>query len=184
MALLEIKKFGCPTLRKKATPVQDVTDEVRKIVEDMFETMYEAEGVGLAAQQVGYTGRLLVMDVRPCDPMSDPLVFINPEILWKEGECIGEEGCLSLPEIVGDVTRPAQVRVCALDGNGRVFEMDLDGIAAKALQHEIDHLNGVLILEHFNAIKRNLLRSQLRKLQREGKKQAPGLTYITLTTDN
>ena len=178
MALLEIKKFGCPTLRKKATPIRDITDEVRQLVEDMFDTMYEAEGVGLAAQQVGYTGRLLVLDVRPRDPMSEPLVFINPEILWTEGECAGEEGCLSLPEIVGDVKRPAQVRVHALDDKGQEFEMTLEGIAAKALQHEIDHLNGILILTHFNAIKRNLLRGQLRKLQREGKKQAPGLKYV------
>ena len=178
MALLEIKKFGCPTLRKKAAPIRDLTDDVRQLVEDMFETMYEAEGVGLAAQQVGFTGRLLVMDVRPRDPMSGPLVFINPEILWTEGECIGEEGCLSLPEIVGDVKRPAQVQVRARNEKGSVFEMTLNGIAAKALQHEIDHLDGVLILEHFNAIKRNLLRGQLRKLQREGKKQAPGLTYV------
>ena len=178
MALLEIKKFGCSTLRKKAAPIRDLTDDVRQLVEDMFETMYEAEGVGLAAQQVGFTGRLLVMDVRPREPMSEPLVFINPEILWTEGECIGEEGCLSLPEIVGDVKRPAQVQVRARNEKGSVFEMTLNGIAAKALQHEIDHLDGVLILEHFNAIKRNLLRGQLRKLQREGKKQAPGLTYV------
>ncbi|CAI8003003.1 Peptide deformylase [Geodia barretti] len=142
----------------------------------MFETMYEAEGVGLAAQQVGYTGRETVWEgsVRPADAIV--------VILWTEGEYIGEEGCLALPEDSENaecVTRRGiRCRVCALDGNGRVFEMDLDGIAAKALQHEIDHLNGVLILEHFNAIKRNLLRGQLRKLQREGKKQAPGMTYV------
>ena len=177
MALLEIKKFGCPVLRQKATLICDITDEVQQLIEDMFATMYAAEGVGLAAQQVGFTERLLVLDVRPRDPMSEPLAFINPEILWTEGECIGEEGCLSLPGIVGDVRRPAQIGVRALDGNGREFETDLDGIVAKALQHEIDHLNGVLIVEHFNAIKRNLVRGQLRKLQREGKRQALGLTY-------
>lgn len=177
MALLEIKKFGCPALRQKATPIRDITDEIQQLVEDMFATMYAAEGVGLAAQQVGFTERLLVLDVRPRDPMSEPLVFINPEVLWTEGDHIGEEGCLSLPGIAGDVRRPARIGVRALDGNGRKFEMDLDGIVAKVLQHEIDHLNGVLIVEHFNAIKRNLVRGQLRKLQREGKRQALGLRY-------
>ena len=177
MALLEIKKFGCPVLRQKATPIRDITDEMQQLIEDMFATMYAAEGVGLAAQQVGFTERLLVLDVRPRDALSEPLVFINPEILWTEGEHIGEEGCLSLPGIAGDVRRPARIGVRARDGNGREFEMDLDGIAAKVLQHEIDHLDGVLIVEHFNAIKRNLVRGQLRKLQREGKRQALGLTY-------
>ncbi len=178
MPLLEIKKFGCPTLRKKATPIGDVTADVQQLIEDMFETMYAAEGIGLAAQQVGFTGRLLVLDVRPREPMSEPLVCIDPKILRTEGEGTGEEGCLSLPGIVGDVKRPAQIRMRARNENGQVFEMDLDGIAARALQHEIDHLNGVLIVEHFSAIKRNLLRGQLRKLQREGKQQAPGLTYV------
>ena len=177
MALLEIKKFGCPVLRQKATPIRDITDEMQQLIEDMFATMYAAAGVGLAAQQVGFTERLLVLDVRPRDALSEPLVFINPEILWTEGEHIGEEGCLSLPGIAGDVRRPAQIGVRARDGNGREFEMDLDGIVAKVLQHEIDHLDGVLIVEHFNVIKRNLVRGQLRKLQREGKRQALGLTY-------
>ena len=177
MALLEIKKFGCPVLRQKATPIRDITDEIQQLIKDMFAAMYAAEGVGLAAQQVGFTERLLVLDVRPRDALSEPLVFINPEILWTEGEHIGEEGCLSLPGIAGDVRRPARIGVRARDGNGREFEMDLDGIVAKVLQHEIDHLDGVLIVEHFNAIKRNLVRGQLRKLQREGKRQALGLTY-------
>ena len=178
MALLEIKKFGCATLEKKATPVGDLTDDLKQILEDMFETMYAAEGIGLAAQQVGLTERLLVLDVRPHDPTSEPLVFINPKILWTEGEFIGEEGCLSLPGIVGDVKRPAQVQVRALDWDGQEFEMDLDGIGAKALQHEVDHLDGVLVLKHFSAIKRNLLRGQLRKLQKEGKQQTPGMAYV------
>ena len=178
MALLEIKKFGCPTLRKKATLIPEVNDDLRQLVEDMFETMYDAEGIGLAAQQVGFTERLLVLDVRHHDPTSEPMVFINPEILWAEGEFVGDEGCLSLPGVSGDVKRPAQVRVRALDRDGQEFEMDLDGIGAKVLQHEIDHLDGVLVLEHFSAIKRNLLRGQLRRLQREGKEQALGLSHI------
>ena len=178
MALLEIKKFGCPTLRKKGTPVSAVTDDIKELVDDMFETMYEAEGIGLAAQQVGFTERLLVLDVCPHEPTAEPLVVINPEILRAEGEFVGEEGCLSLPGISGEVKRPAQVRLRALGLDGQSFEMNLDGIWAKALQHEIDHLDGMLVLERFSAIRRNLLRGQLRKLQKEGKNQAPGLTYV------
>ncbi len=178
MALLEIKKFGCSTLRKKGTPVLAVTDEIKQLVDDMFETMYEAEGIGLAAQQVGLTERLLVIDVRPHEPTAEPLVVINPEILWAEGEFVGDEGCLSLPGIAGEVKRPAQVRLRASGLDGELFEMDLDGIGAKVLQHEIDHLDGVLVLEHFSSIKRNLLRGQLRKLQKEGKSQELGFTYL------
>ena len=178
MALLEIKKLGCATLRKKATPVAEVTDETRQLIKDMFETMYEAEGIGLAANQIGVTERLLILDVRPHHPELAPMVFINPEIVWSEGELTGEEGCLSLPGISGEVTRPAQVRVRALDETGASVEMDLDHMAAKALQHEIDHLDGVLVLEHFSVIKRNLLRNQLRKLQKEGKNQTLNLRYL------
>ena len=178
MALLEIKKFGCATLRKKATPVQEVTDETRKLVQDMFETMYEAEGIGLAANQIGVTERILILDVQPHHPDSEPMVFINPEIIWSAGEYTGDEGCLSLPGISGEVTRPAQVRVRALKEDGTSFEMDLDQMGAKALQHEVDHLDGILVLEHFSVIKRNLLRNQLRKLQKEGKNQTLDLRYI------
>lgn len=182
MALLEIKKLGCATLRKKATPIQEVTDETRKLVRDMFETMYEAEGIGLAANQIGFTERVLILDVTPHHPESEPMVFINPEIVWSAGEYTGEEGCLSLPGVSGEVTRPAQVRVRALDENGEAFEMELDGMGAKALQHEVDHLDGVLVLEHFSVIKRNLLRNQLRRLQKEGKNQTLDLKYIERTS--
>jgi len=184
MALLEIKKLGCATLRKIATPIQDVTDETRKLVRDMFETMYEAEGIGLAANQIGSTERVLILDVTPHHPESEPMVFINPEIVWSAGEYTGEEGCLSLPGVSGEVTRPAQVRVRALDENGESFEMELDGMGAKALQHEVDHLDGVLVLEHFSVIKRNLLRNQLRRLQKEGKNQTLDLRYIERTSQS
>lgn len=184
MALLEIKKFGCPTLRKSCAPVAAVTDDVRQLIDDMFDTMYEAEGIGLAAPQVGVTDRLLVLDVRPHDPTAEPLVCINPELLWTAGAFTGEEGCLSLPGIAADVTRPAQVRVRALDRDGQAFEMDLDGMSAKALQHEVDHLDGVLVLDHFSTIRRNLMRGQLRKLQKTGKKQVLGLIYAKQTADH
>lgn len=183
MALLEIKKFGCPTLRKSCLPVAEVTGNIRQLIDNMFDTMYEAEGIGLAAPQVGVTDRLLVLDVRPHDPMAEPLVCINPELLWTAGEFTGEEGCLSLPGIAADVTRPAQVRVRALDRDGQQFEMDLDGMCAKALQHEVDHLDGVLVLDLFSTIRRNLMRGQLRRLQKIGKKQTLGLTYAEQTAD-
>ena len=180
MALLEIKKFGCETLRKTCAPVRDVTDEMRRLFDDMFETMYVAEGIGLAAPQIGVSERFLVLDVRPHDPAVEPRVFINPEIIWSAGEFVGEEGCLSLPGIAGDVKRAAQVHVRALDRDGQVFEMRLEGIAAKALQHEIDHLDGMLVIDRFSTIKRNLVRGQLRRLQRVGKRQAPGIAYVEM----
>ncbi|MDA0708666.1 MAG: peptide deformylase [bacterium] len=178
MALLEIKKLGCSTLRKKSTAVLEVTQETRQLVQDMFDTMYEAEGIGLAANQIGLTERLLILDVRPHHPESDPMVFINPKIVWSAGEYTGDEGCLSLPGISGEVTRPAQVHVRALNDSGEVFEKSLEGMCAKALQHEVDHLDGILVLEHFSVIKRNLLRGQLRRLQKEGKNQTPGVKYL------
>ena len=181
MALLEVKKLGCPVLRKKCQPVAQVTDEVRQLVDDMFETMYAEEGIGLAAPQVGVCQRLLVLDVGPHDPLAEALAFINPQILGSDGEFVGEEGCLSLPGIAGDVKRPEQVRVAALGRDGTAFEMDLAGMAAKVLQHEVDHLDGVLVIDHFSAIRRNLLRGQLKRLVREGKRQAQGLTVVEQT---
>ena len=178
MALLEIKKFGCPTLRRKAQPVEAVTEEVQKLVDDMFETMYAAEGIGLAAPQIGVSRRVVVLDVSPSDPAVETMVLINPELARGEGEVVGEEGCLSLPGVVGDVKRWAQVHVNALDRDGNVVRGVMTDIAARAVQHEVDHLNGVLVTDHFSAIKRNLLRSQLVTLKREGSRQKRGLTYL------
>ena len=178
MALLEIKKFGCPTLRRKARPVEAITDEVRTLVDDMFETMYAAEGIGLAAPQVGLSLRVVVLDVSPGDPEAEATALINPELSQAEGAVVGEEGCLSLPGVVGDVNRAAQVQVDALDREGNVFSGMMSDIAARAVQHEVDHLNGVLVTDHFSAIKRNLLRSQLVALKREGGRQRRGPIYV------
>ena len=178
MALLEIKRFGCPTLRKKARPVEAITQEVRTLVDDMFETMYAAEGIGLAAPQVGVSLRVVVLDVSPGGPECEATVLINPELSEAEGEVVGEEGCLSMPGVVGDVSRRAQVRVDALDRDGNVVSGVMPDIAARAVQHEVDHLNGVLVTDHFSAIKRNLLRSQLVALKRQGSRQKQGLTYL------
>ena len=177
MALLEIKLFGCPTLRGKATPVELVAEEVQSLADDMMETMYQEEGIGLAAPQVGVRQRLIVVDVTPQDPSSEPMILINPEVIESDGEAVGEEGCLSLPEVVGDVKRSQRVLVGALDREGNPLEVELSGIAARVTQHEIDHLDGILITDHFSAIKRNLVRGQLRKLKRQGTRQDQGLVY-------
>ena len=180
MGLLEIKKLGCETLKTVADPVADVSDDVRRLVDDMFETMYAAEGIGLAAPQVGVSQRIIVLDVSPSEPRFQPRALINPRYIWTAGEVVGEEGCLSLPGIAGDVKRAAQVRIEALDRAGDQQMMEFDGMAARAAQHEIDHLDGVLVLEHFSAIRRSLLRNQLKKLRREGLKQGSGLVTVTV----
>ena len=174
MSLLEIKKLGCETLKTLADPVAEVTDDVRQLVDDMFETMYAAEGIGLAAPQVGVSERIVVLDVSPSEPGFEPRVLINPRVVWTAGEVVGEEGCLSLPGVAGDVKRAAQVRIEALDRDGELQTMEFDGMAARASQHEIDHLDGILVIEKFSTIRRNLLRNQLRKLRKEGLKQKAG----------
>lgn len=181
MSLLEIKTFGCPVLRQKASSVEEVTDDIRSLVQDMFETMYAAEGIGLAAPQVGMSIRLLIMDVSPSDPEATPTVLINPEIVSADGEITGEEGCLSLPGVSGEVKRHANIAVRALDENGCSVEYELSEIHSRVAQHEVDHLDGTLVTDHFRTIKRNLLRGQLRKLKREGVRQTPGLMYATET---
>jgi len=181
MALLEIKVFGGAVLRKKAASVAAVTDEVRQLVDDMFETMYEADGIGLAAPQVGVTQRIIVIDAGPNDPSAEAMALINPEIVWSAGEVVGEEGCLSLPEINGDVKRAAHIRVQSLDRDGAPGEIEATGITARVIQHEMDHLDGILMIDHFSTIKRNLLRGQLRRLKRESKRQPQALTYAADT---
>ena len=181
MSLLEIKTFGCPVLRQKASSVEEVTDDIRSLVQEMFETMYAAEGIGLAAPQVGMSIRLLIMDVSPSDPEATPTVLVNPEIVSADGEITGEEGCLSLPGVSGEVKRHANIAVRALDENGCSVEYELSEIHSRVAQHEVDHLDGTLVTDHFSTIKRNLLRGQLRKLKREGVRQTPGLMYTTET---
>jgi peptide deformylase len=179
LALLEIKKLGCATLKGLAEPIESVSDDVRQLVDDMFETMYAAEGIGLAAPQVGVLERVVVLDVSPSEPGFEPRALINPRVVWSAGEVVGEEGCLSLPGVAGDVKRAAQVRIEALDRAGELQTMEFEGIASRAAQHEIDHLDGLLVIERFSAIRRNLLRNQLRKLRREGLKQSLGPVSVT-----
>lgn len=162
MTLLPILEFPDPRLRTVAEPVEQVDDAIRRLVEQMFATMYEARGIGLAATQVDIHQRLLVMDIS--EEHDEPLVFINPEILARDGiqEC--EEGCLSVPGQYARVERAAAVRVRALNERGEHFEMDLDGLAAICLQHEMDHLEGKLFVDYLSPLKRERL---LKKLQKQ-----------------
>jgi peptide deformylase len=143
-------------LRTKSAAVGKVTSELRKLVEDMFETMYDAPGIGLAATQIGVAKRVVTMDLAKKEGEKEPRVFINPEITWSSDEkSTYEEGCLSIPEIHEDVDRPARVKVKFLDLDGKAHEEEADGLYATCIQHEIDHLNGVLFIDHISKLKRD-----------------------------
>ncbi len=165
MSLRLLHLLGSPILRQRAEPVAAVDDAVRELVDDLFETMYAARGVGLAANQVGVARRVAVVDVGKEVP--EPLILINPEIKAVSDDTeITEEGCLSIPEIFGDVERPLRVVVRALDKDGTPFELESTGYQARAIQHEIDHLDGVLFLDHLSAVKRSLLLSKWKRLRK------------------
>lgn len=166
MALLEILEFPDPRLRTRAKPVTVVDDGIRRLVADMFDTMYQAPGVGLAATQVNVHKRVVVIDVT--EDKSQPLVFINPEItVLDEALCDYDEGCLSVPGFYETVTRPGHIRVKALDRDGNAFEMEPQGLLAVCIQHELDHLNGKLFVDHISTLKRDRIRKKLEKKHRE-----------------
>jgi peptide deformylase len=163
MAVLEIRQFPDPVLRAKGRPVGEITPEIIKLIDDMIETMYAAPGVGLAAPQVGVSLRLAVIDISSRDESHPLLVLINPEFIEKEGEFDEEEGCLSVPDFNADISRYEKVKVRATDRDGKPFEVEGEGLLAKALQHELDHLEGILILDHVSSLKRELYKRKLRK---------------------
>lgn len=168
MTVLPLHLLGSPVLRQKAASVAAVDGEVRRLVDDLFETMRAAKGVGLAANQVGIARRVAVVDVG--EEFPPPLVLINPRILSASAEAeTAEEGCLSIPEIFGDVERPATVELEALDRDGAPYRVTVSGYKARAVQHEIDHLDGVLFLDHLSAVKRGLLLAKWKKA-RKGKR--------------
>ena len=170
MAVLPILIAPHPTLKRRAEPVQEVDAEIRQLTEDMLETMYDAPGVGLAAPQVDVAKRVVVIDCADEGEAPQPYRMINPELLWtSEASDTREEGCLSLPEIYADVTRPAACKVAYLDADGARRELEAEGLLAVCVQHEIDHLNGVLFVDHLSALKRNMLMRKLAK-QQAGKK--------------
>ncbi len=169
MAVLEIRKYPDPALRRKSRPVPEITPEIRELIDDMIETMYAAPGVGLAAPQVGIPLRLAVIDVSTKDEKSPLLVLVNPEIISTEGELNEEEGCLSVKDFQSVVTRFARVRVRAIDRDGKPYEAEGEGLLARAFQHEIDHLNGVLFIDRISPLKRNLFKRRVRKNLKEDK---------------
>ncbi len=164
MARLDILHFPDPRLRKKALPVDAVDAELRALIDDMFETMYEAPGIGLAATQVNVLKRVIVIDVS--DEKNQPLALINPTLLAREGEEEMDEGCLSVPGFYETVRRAERVRVSALDRNGAPFELDADGLLAVCIQHEIDHLDGRLFVDYLSPLKRDRIRKKLEKQAR------------------
>ncbi len=167
--VLRIVKYGDPVLEAKAEPISEFgTPELKQLVEDMFETMYANKGIGLAAPQVALSQRLTVIDPSAGEDPNARLVLINPEILVKEGSQIGEEGCLSIPGFREDVKRAYKVRLRAQNVDGEFFETDGEELLARAMQHEIDHLNGVLFLSHLSILKRDLIRRKIRKLVKAG----------------
>ena len=164
MAKLKILEFPDPRLRTKATPVDAVDDALRAVIDDMFETMYEAPGIGLAATQVDVHKRLLVTDVST--DKSEPFVFINPRITEKDGVTVTDEGCLSVPGYYESVERAEHIRVRFLDRNGEETEMEADGLLAVCIQHEIDHLDGKLFVDYLSEAKRQRIRKKLEKERR------------------
>ena len=166
-----IVKYGQEVLEKPAEPVSESeihTPEFQRLIDDMFESMYAARGVGLAAPQIGISKRVAVIDVSGGEDSSQRIVLINPEIIHVEGKQTGEEGCLSLPGFREVVTRPMRVTVRALNRKGEVFEMTGEELLARAFMHETDHLNGQLFLAHLSPLKRDIIRRKIRKLMKAG----------------
>jgi len=168
MALLPIITAPDPRLKLKAKPVAAVDAEVRRLMDDMLETMYAAPGIGLAAPQVGVLRRVLVVDAAGEDQTPQPMRIANPEIIWRSEELATyNEGCLSLPEHYADVARPARIRLRYLDHENELREIDVDGLLATCIQHEMDHLEGVLFVDHLSALKRGIILRKLAKLKRQ-----------------
>src|SRR5687767_5318628 len=173
MAIRPIVEVPDPRLREISKPVEGVDDELRTLVADMFETMYEAPGIGLAAIQVGVPKRVLVIDLQEPEeeggePVKDPRVFINPEILTHSDEEVPyTEGCLSVPDQYAEVLRPERIRARWLDEHGDAHEEDLDGLLAVCLQHEMDHLEGILFIDHLSKLKRDMVLKKLAKMRKE-----------------
>jgi peptide deformylase len=160
MSLLTLHLLGSPVIRQQGTEVEEVTDEIRQFIDDMFETMAAAKGVGLAANQVGVAKRVAVIDAE-----GQRFAMVNPRLVSVEGKATAEEGCLSIPDIFGDVTRPARVVLEALDREGKPFRLEAEGLVARAIQHEIDHLDGIVFLDHLSPLRRAMLLKKFRKEQ-------------------
>lgn len=177
MAILPILEVPDPRLKTVSTPVESFDDDLKKLTEDMIDTMYDAHGIGLAAIQVGVSKRILVIDLQetpegeePSEegPEKNPLVFVNPEILNPSDDMTGyKEGCLSVPEQYADVERPSTIRARWQDLDGKVHEQNMDGLMATCLQHEMDHLEGILFIDHLSRLKRQMVLKKLNKMRKE-----------------
>jgi len=163
MAIRTILHYPDPRLRQKAETVSEVTPAIRQLIDDMAETMYAAPGVGLAATQLGEPHRIFIVDIAGEDEPSDLRVFINPMIVAKDGEEVGPEGCLSFPGISEDIKRAARVTVRAVDRAGKGFELSADGLLAVAIQHELDHLDGVLMIDRMGMLKKRIVQRKMQK---------------------
>ena len=168
MTVLAIRKYGDDVLRLPAEPVSEIDASLQTLIDDMIQTMYAAPGVGLAANQVGVAKRLMVIDLSVGKRAGECHVFINPEIVESEGEITEEEGCLSIPDFVEVVTRPERVKLRYLDRNGEQREMWGDGLMARAMCHEIDHLNGTLFVDHLRGFKKDRILKKISKLAKSG----------------
>jgi peptide deformylase len=168
MPIRPIIKFGDPVLHRAAEPVKEIDDGIRSLLKDMVETMYAAPGIGLAAPQVGELTRIIVLDIDREDVKTGPLFMANPEIVEASDEDVSyEEGCLSVPDHYSDVVRPAKVTVRYLDRDGKQQDLTCEGLLATCVQHEIDHLDGVLFIDHISALKRNMILRKLLKARKE-----------------
>ena len=173
MAILKIELYGAPVLREKAKSVEILTPDIQRLLDDMVETMRQAGGAGLAANQVGVPLRIMVVDVGVHEGREELVYFINPEYILQEEEMVQEEGCLSIPKIFERVKRPARVAVKALDREGKPFELEGHEFMAKALSHEMDHLDGVLFLDRLSPLRRDIVKRKIRKLIKDGEWEDP-----------
>lgn len=167
MAILKLRKYGNPVLRRRAEEISDIDEEIKKLASDMVETLKAIGGIGLAANQVGITKRIFVIDRTHIDGEEEPVIMLNPELVESSEEQVFEEGCLSAPGIYENVTRARRVKVKGLNLEGKQEEIVGEGLLSRALLHEIDHLNGVLFIDHLSTIKRTLLGKKLRKISEE-----------------
>lgn len=173
MSVVPVVKYPDPVLRETSVEVKEIDDEIRKLIKDMSESMYAAEGAGLAAVQVGRPIRIFVVDAMLAgeDPTKPPLIFINPEVIGKEGSQDGDEGCLSFPGIFVPIARAERCTVRAMDLEGKAFEMTGEGILARAFQHEMDHLNATLIIDHVGRLKKRFIDKKMRQRSAEEQQQ-------------
>lgn len=173
MAVREILFLGDPVLRREADEVTEFDEDLRALVQDMFATMYHAEGIGLAAPQIGVSSRVIVVDLRREDEDDEPIALVNPRLVWASEETAKQpEGCLSIPTLEEVVERPAQVRVEAVDPDGEPLTIEAGELLARALQHEIDHLDGILFLDRVSALKRRMLLKKWKKIEEEEREKA------------